>query len=635
MAPSIVEIVRGMAFVVVGVLKVSCDRWQLETTAQGKETAHTFNHLIILLFMEQLLQMCLLPFFKAMERNWLGFQRFYHGDMVHRPNPNLVLGPRPESENLEDRTVPINVHTEDIEEENPEPVGACAAPTDMEVQEGEEDVFDEEQYEEPKRRQPSRLLCLLPGWLWVIQVILVHFGLDLTYGSSFIMLKGSMTIFTALLGVAFLAQQLFCHVWLGILLSSAGFAIAGLSDYLKKPKGGYEKYGVASGVLLILMSQICIACKVIYEEKYLRKHSMHPMKFLGGEGFYGFLFSIALLIVFCTVEIPDYYSYVIPKTRHLEDIMDAVIQLGNSWQIIVAFIGSIVLNLIWNYLGLFMVRDHGALPRIMVETLVWMFYWVVCLGLGWENFYVGQVPGLCVIAVGLLFYGNILPLCSVCDPRVADINLNRRMYLNREHHRYEPLEDDEEDVPDGVPNPDEPTGNNNREQFRDGLAARGASASGAGASADPDSSDEESIEGVKPNEHSGAMNRAFDASSSTDEDEGGYARGGTVPKQLAQSSSSSDDGNAAAWAPPKTNKEVCVEINSSSCEETRVCVDVSSSSSDGNEKHHDESDDELLSVEPQLTLSAERQRFSDSSSHSSQGSGGHVDAQGDERLLQA
>ena len=53
-----------------------------------------------------------------------------------------------------------------------------------------DDYDEDEDYEEPRRRKPSRLLYLIPGWLWVFQTLLVHFGLDLTYGSSFIMLKG-------------------------------------------------------------------------------------------------------------------------------------------------------------------------------------------------------------------------------------------------------------------------------------------------------------------------------------------------------------------------------------------------------------------------------------------------------------
>ena len=44
--------------------------------------------------------------------------------------------------------------------------------------------------------------------------------------------------------------------------------------------------------------------------------------------------------MFSFVKIADYYSYVIPKTQHLEDIYDAAVQLGHSWELIIAFIGE-------------------------------------------------------------------------------------------------------------------------------------------------------------------------------------------------------------------------------------------------------------------------------------------------------
>ena len=38
------------------------------------------------------------------------------------------------------------------------------------------------------------------------------------------------------------------------------------------------------GDLQIAMGQIMFATKLIYEEKFIGKHSIHPMKFLGSEG---------------------------------------------------------------------------------------------------------------------------------------------------------------------------------------------------------------------------------------------------------------------------------------------------------------------------------------------------------------
>ncbi|GFO08129.1 solute carrier family 35 member f6-like [Plakobranchus ocellatus] len=433
MAPSSKDIFRGMAFVFVGVLKALCDRWPLKIDVQGRKERHKFDHMLVLMFVEQFFQMGLLLFYYAIEKNWLGCQRFSHGEIAHRDNPNPTL----------DQTAAHMGHMGE-----PEPMLVNAD----EDNGGEVDAQEEAELElRRKRRQRYRkLVYLFPAVFYVLQALMLHFGLDITYSSSFIMLKGTIMIFVALFVIAFLAQQLPGYVWVGIFGSCAGFAVSGISDYVDLRKGNvFEKYGVVTGNLLIVMSQIFLASKLVYEEKFLHKHWIHPMKFLGAEGVYGFVMTGIILLVFCVVPVSDFYSYVVPKTNRLEDVVDAVIQLGNSKTIIAAFVCSILLHILWNYLGLFMVRDHGALHRVMVEMLVWMFYWAICLILKWENFFVGQVPALCAIAVGILVYANILPLCSFCGQRVANIN-QAGIFLNRGQHYYDqPYDGDEEDGQDG------------------------------------------------------------------------------------------------------------------------------------------------------------------------------------------
>lgn len=54
-------------------------------------------------------------------------------------------------------------------------------------------------------------------------------------------------MFTALLSMAFLAQQLAFYVWFGVIVATVGFVVAGLSDYVHDVPDGYEKYGIAAG----------------------------------------------------------------------------------------------------------------------------------------------------------------------------------------------------------------------------------------------------------------------------------------------------------------------------------------------------------------------------------------------------
>lgn len=47
--------------------------------------------------------------------------------------------------------------------------------------------------------------------------------------------------------MAFLAQQLACYVWFGVIVATMGFAVSGISDYVHDVPDGYEKYGIAAG----------------------------------------------------------------------------------------------------------------------------------------------------------------------------------------------------------------------------------------------------------------------------------------------------------------------------------------------------------------------------------------------------
>ncbi|KAH9513419.1 hypothetical protein Btru_032975 [Bulinus truncatus] len=392
--PSKGSVLIALSFICVGLILGLCDRWPEKLKVQGTSTKkpHIFDHLFLLWFLKQFLQLLLLPLWYLIDKNKLGFGVLMHGRL-------------PETR----RAIPLaNVAAvnEVVDDGN-------AADQGLIHNVGDDDQNQPLIHVNPKRRHksPSVLIYLPAAFFAQASILLLYFGLKLTYGSSFIMLKGTVAFFTALLAMAFLAQQLAFYVWFGVFVATMGFAVSGISDYIHVPSEGYEKYGIAAGDLLIVMSQIMFATKIIYEEKFLRKHSIHPMFFLGAEATYGFVSAGIFLTLFNLLDLVQ-YSY-LPNGR-MEDIVDAWYQLSNSWECSLAFSGSLVFYIIYTYLGMFLIRDHGALARIMIETFIWAIYWAICLALGWENFFIAQVPGLCVIPIGVLIYSHILviPICS-------------------------------------------------------------------------------------------------------------------------------------------------------------------------------------------------------------------------------
>ncbi|CAG5123333.1 unnamed protein product [Candidula unifasciata] len=414
------DVCLGLAFVFVGVIYALSNRWQRELVVQGVITRkpHKFDHLFVMWTLQQLLQLSLLLVWKFIQNDWFGCSRFMHGE---RNRGNALAGVQ-----AMERLPPAN---------DPAVRDEVAPPQDEVVR------------NRRINKKPSKLVYFPPAFFALAHVLLLYFGLKLTYSSSFIMLKGTVVLFTALLSLAFLAQQLRYYVWFGVVVATIGFAVSGISDYIHFPSG-YEKYGIAAGDLLILMAQIMFATKIIYEQKFIRKHFTHPMVFLGCEGVYGSFFAIVLLLAFNFADAVQYSS--LPNGR-LEDVKDFVLQLSNSWHAVLAVIGSLVSYILYTYLGMFLIRDQGALPRIVIETFTWGIYWTICLFLHWENFFIAQVPGLCVIAIGALIYANILPLpFASCLERSE--NNNPMEGVNNDHLHADQPDNDQTVRPNGENN---------------------------------------------------------------------------------------------------------------------------------------------------------------------------------------
>ncbi|XP_035825817.1 uncharacterized protein LOC101858271 isoform X2 [Aplysia californica] len=476
-APPMKDIYIGTVFVLFGLVKVMCDRWQKELIVQGTPTRkpHAFDHTFVMWFLKQLMQFGLLFLWMAIDKNWLGFSRFRHGEVNQRGEDQAnqrvveILAGAPDNRDH----VGMNVEEDDgnIQQENHHPQvnaaddneranraennGEEEAPTARLVINDDADNNDdvandanagdgndaEEEdrvlqfppapaYRPRVRRQKkyTKLLYFPPAFFHVSFVLLTYFGMQLTYSSSFGMLKGTVAFFTALLSMAFLAQQLPFYVWFGVVVATLGFGALGISDYVHNTPDGFEKYGIAAGDLQIGMGQIMFATKLIYEEKFIRKHSIHPMKFLGSEASYGFAFATILLIIFNLV---DGVQYTEMPNGHIEDFQDAAFQLAADWRVVLAFVGSLLSYIVYTYLGLFLVRDQGALPRIMVELLVWAFYWGICLALHWEQFFIAQVPGFVLILKGILVYAHILVIpCFNCCQNDEVIGLDDDMPLD-------------------------------------------------------------------------------------------------------------------------------------------------------------------------------------------------------------
>ena len=132
------------------------------------------------------------------------------------------------------------------------------------------------------------MIFFLPAFCDLVATSTMYVGLNLTYASSFQMLRGALIIFTGLLSVAFLRRKIKSYQWIGIAFVLCGLTVVGLNDFLFGASGGKGINSQITGDLLIIVAQIITATQMVIEEKFVSGRNVSPLEAVGWEGFFGF-----------------------------------------------------------------------------------------------------------------------------------------------------------------------------------------------------------------------------------------------------------------------------------------------------------------------------------------------------------
>ena len=179
---------------------------------------------------------------------------------------------------------------------------------------------------------------------------LVFMALIFTTASSYQILSGSLVIFTCILSKIFLKKVLSWYKWIGVTvilvkkllnliklscLLIVGVAIVGVGDLIFDEE---EALNAILGDIFAVSAMVFWAAQLNYEEKYVKKYNIKPMKALGLKGMFSFFILTPMLVGF----------YFLPfnmgqgqTNRHvLEDAIDGFIQLGNNPILLVSCISK-------------------------------------------------------------------------------------------------------------------------------------------------------------------------------------------------------------------------------------------------------------------------------------------------------
>ncbi|XP_011301737.1 solute carrier family 35 member F6 [Fopius arisanus] len=255
-------------------------------------------------------------------------------------------------------------------------------------------------------RNFNPFILLIPAACDMIATSIMYVGLNLTYASSFQMLRGSVIVFTGFLSMGFLNRKLGGREWTGIALVITGLALVGVSDLLMNDKNSGSMNSILTGDLLIICAQVITSVQMVVEEKFVAGLDIPPLQAVGWEGIFGF-------IGICLAMIPLNYIHAYPPFADnsqgtLEAPIDAFIQIGNSGRLLMAIIGITLSIAFFNFAGISVTKEMSATTRMILDSVRTIVIWGFSLIFQWQAFHYLQLIGFTVLLIGMGSYNNVV-----------------------------------------------------------------------------------------------------------------------------------------------------------------------------------------------------------------------------------
>ncbi|KAF5279940.1 hypothetical protein FQR65_LT15122 [Abscondita terminalis] len=275
-------------------------------------------------------------------------------------------------------------------------------------------------------RDFNQFKLVLPAMLDMTSTSLMYIGLNLTYPSSFQMFRGAVIVFVGILSVTFLERVLKKREWSGIFLVILGLTVVGLADFMTNDPDAesHGKNDIITGDLLIIMAQVITAAQMVIEEKFVSGLDIPPLQAVGWEGIFGF-------VVLAFLQIPFYFIMVPPPFASndrgaLEDALDALVQMGNNYRLVISIIGTILSIAFFNFAGISVTKEMSATTRMVLDSVRTIVIWILSLGFSWQQFHWLQLLGFSFLLFGMCLYNGITCVPCVVYVRNRVSNLRYR-----------------------------------------------------------------------------------------------------------------------------------------------------------------------------------------------------------------
>jgi len=300
---------------------------------------------------------------------------------------------------------------------------------------------------------PMNPLILFPAsFMDLVGTALGYMGLAFSQdGGTFQMLRATAMIWCGLLSIPFLGRRLKWFQWFGMFVIACGLflkasiMIPGMFDYeepdfciatLVKPidndtvhisttvspddgKGGTDMTTII-GYLLIVVGEFLHGCQFVYEEKFVVKYNLAPLKIVGWEGIFGFITMGLLLWPLYFIKISNEDIATGPDGR-FEDALDGFAQIfGGSLWLLMWTLGNMCSIACFNFAGVSVTKELSSVTRAVLDNLrivfIWAFFLIpfgpyLCKVQG--DFHYTAVIGLFVLICGIWIYNDIIILPTI------------------------------------------------------------------------------------------------------------------------------------------------------------------------------------------------------------------------------
>ncbi|CAE6947905.1 SLC35F6 [Symbiodinium natans] len=262
---------------------------------------------------------------------------------------------------------------------------------------------------------------------WVLLVVFTTFemlmatlsSLGLLYGAPttvFVVFKSSKAVFMALMSVVILGRRLNAPQWCSLLVISSALLLSTVAEGKGGKKGKGEHEVNLEGPMLLLLSELCHAMMLIFQEIAVRQYWPNPVSLLSWSACFGVFLTACSMYksrsIF--VDLPD------GGRRPFDDPADVLYMMSTSPALAFCLILNVSSHLTSDVAHIMILKHISALARTLCDTLkmimMWLLgkaFWLLAilppLAEPWHPGLLGSwlmIPAIGAVVYGMLMFKN-------------------------------------------------------------------------------------------------------------------------------------------------------------------------------------------------------------------------------------